>query len=206
MPSHSTSPSQGGSPAPGPWAAPKQHWSRGPARLSEATGHEAKWIVHEQRAGDCGREGPGGAAGRSGSCRGRTGPDAGEPEGRAGRASGGLFRSESLRGLAGYGADTAGEESESAAARDSREPQQGAGTARRRAVPPRARSGSGCRSRSEGGSTGVDRRAAHHESRTLAPRGLARSGWDCPPGPGPKAGRGAGPQSEFSLSFPSETP
>lgn len=71
MPSHSTSPSQGGSPAPGPWAAPEQHWSRGPARLSEATGHEAKWIVREQRAGDCGREGPGGAAAAGGG-RGRT--------------------------------------------------------------------------------------------------------------------------------------
>lgn len=205
MPSHSTSPSQGGSPAPGPWAAPEQHWSRGPARLSEATGHEAKWIVREQRAGDCGREGPGGAAAAGGGRGGHRGS-----RGRTRRASGGLFRAESLRGLAGYGADTAGEESESAA-RGTRGSQgrargQDARAGRRRAVPPRARSGSGCRSRSEGGSTGVDRRAAHHESRTLAPRGLARSGWDCPPGPGPKAGRGAGPQSEFSLSFPSETP
>lgn len=131
MPSHSTSPSQGGSPAPGPWAAPEQHWSRGPARLSEATGHEAKWIVREQRAGDCGWEGPR----RSGSCRGRTGRTPGEQRSRW-KGVWGLFRSESLRGLAGYGADTAGEESESAAARNSREPRQGARAGRRRAVPP----------------------------------------------------------------------
>lgn len=206
MPSHSTSPSQGGSPAPGPWAAPEQHWSRGPARLSEATGHEAKWIVREQRAGDCGREGPGGAAAAGGG-RGRT---PGNPrvalEGRLGGFLGrsrfgdwrDTARTRRVRRVSQQPRGTRGSQGR-ARGQDAR-------AGRRRAVPPRARSGSGCRSRSEGGSTGVDRRAAHHESRTLAPRGLARRGWDCPPGPGPKAGRGAGPQSEFSLSFPSETP
>lgn len=97
------------------------------------TGHEAKWMVSKEQAAGGGREG----LPAEGQLQGEEVAGCWTSARSARRASEFEGGQQSLRELAGHGADAVGEEGELTAKRDSRKPPQGTRGHRRRAIPPR---------------------------------------------------------------------